>query len=255
MKNKKETNPTDYQTELVRNHTNTSHTFCQNVNICKEKSGVTIHDICDGTGLREDIVKSVLYYKNETYSVGIASKMAKYFKISMDELCGAETLQPGTIKAIHQLRNLNPAFKDFICQIIQYMYKTMENKSAREKSVPMICPPCDEKTGNLRHDIRNITAPLNISFIDEGIRSKIIMAVKIPCTFYQPKFWQNDILLLAKDRAPRPNEVVVLIMGESLWFAYIRNKKLYSIIDEHYCAEASEADDVLGYVSHVIRIN
>ena len=67
-------------------------------------------------------------------------------------------------------------------------------------------------------------------------------------------------MLLAKDRNPNPDEVIVVMINNHLWLCNIRYKheivyiirEMYSIIDGHFCGTISNNEKILGYVVSVI---
>ena len=86
------------------------------------------------------------------------------------------------------------------------------------------------------------------------------MAIKILCNHYVPFYYRGDYLLLAKDRNPNPDEVIVVMINNHLWLCNIKYKHdngeiiraMYSIIDGHFCGTISNNDKVLGCVVSVI---
>lgn len=262
VKGLKTTDSVKYQSLLVQNPTNSSAAFCKNVLTCKEASGYTWQEISDATGVSESVLKSIAMGNNANYKIDTLVRLARFFNLSTDELCGAGSVPSETIMSLQRLRRLGSAHSENFRALIKWTDEYMSKVHYREKFVPVIAPQCDGGTRNLIYNVRCMREPLDISNLNPSIRDKIVQAVMVPCEHYLPFFFRGDYLLIAKDREPMPDEVCVLILGGNLWFANlltVRNngtitKEFHSIVDGHYCCNYDEVDLFIGYVCMVYSL-
>lgn len=252
---KKSTNPLLYQHLLVQKPDNPVDAFEANVYACKEASGYTWQEIADATGVPLDGLKRISMRSNSDYKMSTLLRLAAFFHLSADELAGTATISEQTIKSIQMLRKLDPSYREFFRSVIQWVHDYLLVHKPIKKSVPVMEPPCNG-SGNLVYSMRNIRSPLDISDIEESLIPKIIQAVRVPCDHYMPYYCKGDYLLLAKDRAPLPDEVLVVVVSGCLWFGIQKSDGyLYSIVDGHRCGKLSEVDQILGYVALVYSLN
>lgn len=258
MNTKKLKHEANLYTKLVKNGKTFGENFSRNVNILKDHYGFTLQEIADGCDLPIETVKAIVYYENKDYKITALSKMANFFNLSMEELCGSDCLADQTIDSMQKLRLTEGRFNHYIAAQIDWMYNN--TKKDYEKRVPVYAPKCDHSQGSLQHDLRYVEPPIDISSVADVIKPKIIMAVKIPCNHYVPYYYINDYLLLAKDRNANPDETVVVTINGHLWLCNIKYKhendeiirEMYSIIDGHYCGTISSNEQILGYVVTVM---
>lgn len=259
MNTKKLKHEANLYKKLVKNGKTFGETFSKNVNILKDHYGFTLQEIADGCELPIETVKAIVYYENKDYKITALSKMANFFNLSMEELCGSDCLADQTIDSMQKLRMTEGRFNHYIAAQIDWMYE-QTNKENAEKFVPVYAPKCDPATGSLRHDIRYVEKPIDVSNVADAIKPKVLMAIKIPCNHYVPFYYQGDYLLLAKDRNPNPDETVVVTINGHLWLTNIKYKnengniirEMYSIIDGHHCGTIEKNEQILGYVVSVI---
>lgn len=252
-------NPTKYQSKLSANPQMSGDIFSRNVNICKKISGVTTNDIVEGSGLTIEAVKAVLYYENKNYNAATVAALAKYFKVTMDELYGAESMNAATKDGLQTLRLMDSSYHDFFRWLIKYAYNFMHREKVKNKAVALLSPHCNKEHGNLSIRLRDLNETIDISSCDPAIRSKVLLAVKIPCEHYMPLYFRNDILLIANDRVPFPEEVCVVELDGFLWFAYCRDEiidgekkaALYGVTDQKFRYFVEDVDQVVGYVAGV----
>lgn len=248
----------DLYKKLVEKNKTYGDTFSKNVNLLKEQYGFTIQDISDGTGLSQETIKSILYYENKDYKITHLAKMAEFFNLSMEELCGSSALHENTIASIEKLRILEGKYNYFLQATIDWMYQ-QSIEQAHVTTVPVYAPKCDPVYGSLKYDVRHIEKPLDISDVPDAIRSKILMAVKIPCGHYIPYYYPGDYLLIAKDRNVSPHETVVVIRNGHIELCTVKyvyksndvSKEMYSLINKEHCGNIKDCQQVLGYVATV----
>lgn len=97
---------------------------------------------------------------------------------------------------------------------------------------------------------------IEISELKEPLRSKIFVGCRIASDYYMPHYIPGDIILIANDRPPKPNENSIVRVDKYLFIAKrkIENgvAKYYSIRDGKYRIDESEVDELIGYVAYKI---
>lgn len=254
-------NPTKFQNKLSANPQLSGDIFSRNVNVCKKISGVTTNDIVEGSGLTIEAVKAVLYYENKNYNAATVAALAKYFGVSMDELYGSDALPASTKDGLQTLRHMDQSYRDFFRWLVKYTYNFMHRDKKKIKVIALLSPHCNKESGNLSIRLRDLNETIDISSCDPAIRSKVLLGIKIPCEHYMPLFLKNDILLIANDRMPFPDEVCVVELDGFLWFSHCREEiiegerkaALYGITDQKFRYFVEDVDQVVGYVAGVLN--
>lgn len=248
-------NPINYQDKMSANPDTLGHNLSANVNYIKDLTGLTLPEIADGAGLTIEAVKAVIYYENKDYKITTAARLASFFGLSIDELVGAGTISPETIKSLRTLRKLDHSYRDFFRWFIQYVYTFVNRTKVRHKAVPIMHPRCNAETGSLAFRLRDVSGVIDISDLQEDLRFKIMAGIEVPCSHYMPQFMQGDVLLIANDRASLPHEVCVIESAGCLWFCKRivegGRSALHALTDEAFICYADEADQVVGYVAAV----
>lgn len=252
-------NPLDYQKFLVRNPTNVSDSFCQNVYNIKAKTGLTWQKIADGSGVSTETLKSIVTGENKDYKISTATKLANYFNITVDEMIGASTLDERTLEAMQMLRGVPQAYKEFLFWSISYGHNLYNKNEMTRAVVPFFKPECDDK-GNVKFLLRHMTGTYDISNVPPDKATKVICAIQICCNEYAPKFFKGNVILIANDRHARPNEICVVEWGGYLYFGHRKEEtengqkviKLYSLKDNTFRAYEEQVNQIIGYVADIM---
>lgn len=93
-------------------------------------------------------------------------------------------------------------------------------------------------------------------YIYEEHKKELLCAVRMPTSYYKPTFMRDDIVLIGRSRAPRENEISVLIHNHEIFFRKIEmgdKIRLVSIKDKMptILLDPKEFDkewDIYGYV-------
>lgn len=92
---------------------------------------------------------------------------------------------------------------------------------------------------------------IEITDMDEPFKSKVFLGLQMNCDNYMPHYTPQDIILIANDRPPKPNENAVVRVKE---FLFITKRKVengvakcYSIRDGKYWFDEKDTDELIGY--------
>lgn len=222
--------------------------FRKNLLTYVNEKEIALHDIAEAADLSPDTVKTLIYGDAKDCKLSTAVALAKALKISVDELVGAGTLSDPMRESIQITRNLPESFVYFVRWSIRYHERMLRENKASKKSINVIIADFD---GNLH--INNNFELLDISDLPDSIRPKIYMGIRIPCEYYMPIYMEGDILLLANDRIPMPNECAVVVVHGNVFILRKKGNQYFSIRDGRFIADVSQIEEVIGYIAHVSR--
>jgi hypothetical protein len=98
---------------------------------------------------------------------------------------------------------------------------------------------------------------INISNLDQSIKSKAFVGIKIECERYMPTYTPYDILLIARDREPKYFENSIILVGNNFRIArrvFEDNAYKYrSIRDRHLISMECDVDEVVGYIAYILK--
>lgn len=244
---------------LVTNNTDFMRSFRHNLLMYVGEKDISIHDIAEEADISFETLKSLIYGDSKDCKLSTAVALAKALGVSVDELVGADTIEPVVKESISITRNLPDNYVHFVRWAIRYYERMLEEKKVSSKAVNVMLPVCSNE-GNIV--LTNNFEVRDISKIKEFVRPKVFMGIKLPSDAYMPIYAEEDILLIANDRLPMPNENSVIIYGGFMWLAKRRldvcengEKRacFYSIRDGKFRVAESDIEELIGYVADVCR--
>jgi len=244
--------------ELVSDSENYISAFRKNLFMYIDRKDITLAELAESADMPVSTLRSFLYgYSNDCY-VSTVVKLSRALGVSCDELLGAETICEETRQSIQMLRQMPKRFTQFLRWEIRYFYNMLKNDILTEHTVEIMETTC-KHNGNMM--LTNNMETLDISHLPDDLRPKIMLGIKICCNYYEPYYYEGDILLIANDRSPRASEHIVANVSDNIWILNckeeIRDGKktvsYYSIRDGKRRPVENEKGFVLGYVANVIR--
>lgn len=240
---------------LTREPDNYMHSFRENVRIYLDEKDITLAEVAEAADIPESTLKSFVYGKSTDCHLSTAIKLAKVFKVSVDELVGCGTIGPITMESLQITRQLPECYTNFVRWTIRTHQELLNNSPASVRAVEVMNPEIGAY-GNLK--LTNDFEILDISELNDDIRPKITMGIRIPNNQYTPIYNKNDILLIANDRQPYPSEVAVMCSNDNIWFLKSRKMpnggtKLCAVRDNVIAPPAEELSMTFGYVVKVIK--
>lgn len=227
--------------------------FRKNVDMLKLERDLTLKEISEGAGIPYSTLNTVLYdpdVKDIKASTAIA--LAKYFKISIDELLGSDTIEPTVKQTLVYFRRLSESNLYTIRYMIKNLYRRQKTAERGQKTINVMVPECSH--GSLIET--NVFEPLCIDNLSDNKKSKIFIGIRITCDHYMPRFTPYDTLLLASDREARDGELCVIlyygkifITRKSIKLVDGKNEVSYvGLLDPHFKVSENEIDSKIGYV-------
>ncbi len=229
-----------------------------NLDLYISDKDITLTEISDSSGVPFATLNNILYKKTKPQDckLSTALALAKALNVSVDELVGAGTMDENEREMLAICRNL----PDNSLYLIQWYIKHQEimNKSVRKgKRILSVMEPLCNHHGNMK--MTDYYKHIDITDLDKENRSKVFFGLKIPSDNYMPMYSPYDILLVANDRNPNINEPIIILNDDSLYLLQRKVEngvaKLYSLRDGKFRMNEDDVDEVIGYVSCVLKNN
>lgn len=237
---------------FVANDTDYMSAFRSNVLLYISENNLTLKELAEWSDLSVDTLKSFLYKNPKDCKLSTAVSLAKAMGVSIDELVGADTINPITRENIAICRNLPDNALYMVRWYIRHQYYLYNQKTKGEKIVSVMQAQC-ALNGNLKWT--NNYTQLDITDLDKEVVSKILFGIKLSCEHYMPHYSPYDILLIANDRQPIFNEDSAIMVDDNLFI--VRRKiengvaKYYSIRDGRHLIDEKDVDEIIGYICYV----
>ncbi len=235
---------------LVKNSVDLSDTFRQNIWRYAESKDMTIVDIANESGIPINTINSFLHKVSNDMKVSNVAKIAKTLNVSIDELVGADTMHELTKESLAVTRTLPENDLYLVRWFIRYLDALNKKTEPNKRYISAIIPTL---TNNGDFKISSNYEKIEITDLKEPLRSKIFVGCKITSDYYMPHYIPGDVILIANDRPPKPNENVIVRTGKYLFIVKrkIENDvaKYYSIRDGKYRIDESEVDELIGYIA------
>lgn len=228
--------------------------FRKNLDLYVQEKDITLREISEASDIAYSTLNSFLYGDSADCKLSTAIALARALNVSIDELVGAETVDPLTRESLAMCRNLPQNAIHLIRWHIRHQHYLYTELHKGKRIINVMNTMC-QHSGNLK--LSNDYELLDITELSPEITHKIFFGIRIPCDHYMPHYMRNDILLIANDRTPQPYENSVLILDGSLYFAKRKVEngvaKYYGIRDGKYRIDETEVEEILGYVVDVYQ--
>lgn len=234
---------------LVANRVDFISTFRQNLFKYVADKDITLNDISAESGIPYNTLNTFLYGSPKDTRISNAVKLAHALDISIDELVGAETIPELTRESLKICRNLPDNDLMLVRWFIRCLADLNSQNEPNKRYVKVMLPE-EDNDGNCK--LVSKFENMEITDLQEPLRSKIFMGFKVISDYYMPYYKPNDIILIANDRPAKFNEHILVRVGD---FIYIVKRisengvgKLYSIRDDKYRIDELDVDEVIGYI-------
>lgn len=245
----------ELSTKLIANNVDFMSAFRNNMYMYLENKNITLAEISELSGIPYPTLRTFLYGNSRDTNLSNAIKLAKTFGVSVDELVGAETIPELTRESLSICRNL----PDNDLMLVRWFIRCLANLNSQNepnKRYIKVMLPEEDNDGNCK--LVSKFENMEITDLQEPLRSKIFMGFKVISDYYMPYYKPNDIILIANDRPAKFNEHILVRVGD---FIYIVKRilengigKLYSIRDNKYRVDESEIDEIVGYVAYSLKV-
>lgn len=244
--------------QLIANPDDYMSSFRKNLFMYIDRKDITLSELSEMADISPNTLRSFLYGDATDCHVSTVVKLAKALNVSCDELLGSGTISPQTCESLQLMRQLPESFTHFVRWAIHYHHSQLYSEKVTEHAIEIMDAECLDN-GNLQ--MTNNFDVMDISDMNDDIRPKIFMGIRIPCNHYVPMFYKGDILLIANDRNPRTGELVAVGVGENMWILKVKEERengervvnYYSPRDGKKRASDKQISYIVGYVVKVVR--
>ena len=237
---------------LTSNRDDYMSAFRKNLDMYVAEKDITLKEVSELAEIPFSTLSSFLYGDTKDCKLSTAVKLARVFGVSIDELVGAETLEPMSKESIAMCRSMPDYAVYLIRSFIRHQYKIHSQFKEESINIPVLLPECIN--GYL--PTTNVTTTVCIDNLTNNLKSKICLGIQIPCEHYEPFYMPNEILLLSADRGGLNGEKCVIIYKGNYFIAIKRiliennekKVKYISMMDSSTEILPNDIDDKLGYV-------
>lgn len=242
--------------QLTANRNDFMQAFRNNLYLYTDDKEITVQDIVDKSGVPYTTLKTFMYRDTNDAKISNAVKLARALEVSIDELIGAETIPELSRESLRMCRDLPEKDLILVRWFIRYLYDLNKDLEPNNRYVSVMMP---FQTNSGDFEITADYEKIEISELDEPLRSKIFMGFHIICGHYMPYYVPGDVIFIANDRPPKFNEHAVVRVGKYLFIIKreVENgiAKYYSIRDGKYRIDEGDVDELIGYIAYVKNIN
>lgn len=219
----------------------------ENLRMYIDNRAITLIKLSEEANISMETLKTLIYSHSKDCRLSTISALAKALQVTTDELTGSMDKRTALSLASYQ-DDLPLRSKRIIDWNIKHEIHELA-KYPGQKVIRLMTPEINE-FNNLKRTL--YSEYMDISNLGEELVTKAYFAIKLPCDFYEPIYFENDILILANDRKATPNEKVVILENGNI--AIVKRKvengviNFYSIIDGSLYSTDKPSIETYGYV-------
>lgn len=238
---------------LSANRDNYMESFRKNIDRYIDEKVFTVRELSEKADIPFSTLSSFLYGDATDCKLSTAVRLARACGVSIDELVGADTIEPETRECVALARSLKDHHRYVIRTFVRHQHAMHGEVPTKSKQITVLTPEC--RNGYLKTTIA--AEALNVDHLASSIRTKACLGIRIPCMHYEPHFLKDEIVLLGADREGMNGEKCVIGHGGNIYICIkkIEHKngetiiKYLSIIDgKNVLFTRDEIDDKYGYV-------
>jgi len=227
--------------------------FRKNIDMYIAEKDITLREISEAADIPYSTLNTFVYGKSTDCKLSTAVKLARAFGVTVDELIGAETMEPETRECVAMSRSLKPHHRYVNRLFVKHQYLLHGEVPTTSKQISVLLPEC--KHGHLH--TTNIIEAFNVDHLDKQVRSEACLALKIPCRHYEPYYLRDEILILGAHRDGTNGERCVVSKDGNLYICVKKIEnidgkkkiKYLSLMDrKNVLFTSDEIDDKIGYV-------
>lgn len=250
----KNTNLKDISEKFITNHVDFMSAFRNNVLMYKDSLEISVENLAELSRMPTATLRSFLYNDTKDVKLSNAIYLARTIGVSLDELVGADTIPQLSRESLRICRNLPDNDLMLVRWFIRCLHDLNCNTEPNKRYVSVMLP---EKDNDGNYKLVSRFEKVEITNLEEPLRSKVFIGFKMCSDYYMPYYFPNDILLICNDRPAKRTENVIVRAGDYVFLVkrIVENgvAKYYSLRDGKYRIDESEVDELIGYVAHVIK--
>lgn len=240
-------------TKLSNDSENCIENLRNNIMLYTRQPDMTQSEFADLTGISTATLNNILYDKRKKdIQLSTVVSIAKALKISVDDLIGANCINPVTQESIAICKTLPEHSLYMVRYFIRHQQKIYSKLEWKKKYISIFTP----KYLDSHLMTTNVTETLCINDLPESIRNKVYCGLKMPCNYYMPHFMQGEIILISADRDALNNELCIVTLDGYIYLVQktrkiVNGKKIWeyiSVINNNLVFRDKDIDDKIGYI-------
>lgn len=226
----------------------------RNLYLYLENKEITLNSLSEASDMNPSTLKTFLYGNAKDISLSNVVKLAKALGVSIDELVGADTIPELSRESLRMCREMPENDLMLVRWFIRCLYDLNSQNEPNKRYVKVMLPE-EDNNGNCK--LVSKFENVEITDLEEPLRSKIFMGFKVISDYYMPYYMTGNTVLIANDRPAKTSEHVLVRVGD--YFFIVKRKtengvaKLYSIRDDKYRIDEADTDEIVGYITHTIK--
>lgn len=186
------------------------NTMVQNINRLLYKKNWSIRQLSDQAGLPYESIKKLVGGKIKNPTIYTISKVCDALDCSIDYL-----LRRSVINTIDQ-KSLPPRVFNLLAEIAYFESRIADyNQSHKTDCVSVLTPTGIVQDGMVFDSIS--TNIVNISAYKKDFGDIVLCGIKIVGRNLSPTYFDDDILLIGKDRFPESGETGIFLIGNKVY--------------------------------------
>lgn len=226
--------------------------FRRNIYMYLEDDDINVSELAELSGVNLSTLKTFMYGNAKDVNLSNAVKLAHALNISLDELVGADTIPSFSRESLRICRELPENDLLLVRWFIRCLYDLNQKTEPNKRYVSVMLP---ELNNNGDYKLISKFEKIEITNLEEPLRSKIFIGFKLINDYYMPYYLPNNIVLIANDRPPMQNEHVLVRAGDYVFIVkrVVEDNvaKYYSIRDGKYRIDEKDVDELIGYIAYV----
>ena len=191
------------------------NTMVQNINRLLYKKNWSIRQLSDQAGLPYESIKKLVGGKIKNPTIYTISKVCDALDCSIDYLLGRSV-----INTIDQ-KSLPPRVFNLLAEIAYFESRIADyNQSHKTDCVSVLTPTGIVQDGMVFDSIS--TDIVDISPYQKDFGDIVLCGIKIVGRNLSPTYFDNDILLIGKDRFPESGETGIFLIGKCIFVNIFR---------------------------------
>lgn len=240
--------------KFTSNRENYMSAFKKNIDMVIEGKAITVKELSEKADIPFSTLSSFLYGDNTDCKLSTAVKLARALDVSLDELVGAETIDPIVQSSLRNCRTLPEHALYLIRYFVQHQKSIYDNMEKEEKIISVFCP----NTVRGRLMTTNVIEPCSANKLPDQIKASVYAGIRIPEEYehFMPYYAPEEIILIAADREALDGERCVVTHEERIFIvtkkSYIEDGKkkwkYVALMNNKIVIPANEIDEKLGYI-------
>lgn len=215
----------------------------KNLDLYVKDPEITMRDIADKANIPFSTLNNIIYKNPKDVKLSTVVALSKALEISIDELIGANTINPVTQESIMLCRQLPEHSLYLIRYFIRHQAKIYAGLNRHKKYISVLIP---NVYNGVMHTT-NIVESLCIDNLPYEIKSKAYIGLKIVNNTYMPHYQNDEIILISADRNAMAGEKCVITADGGI---YIVEKSFsgYTSLINQAKIPLNKVDDNIGYI-------